>query len=219
MGHVFKTPQPKPYDMNSQDKRIFENTPVASPRQQKPFSIAHKVLIWVLLTSYFTYVVIWISPEGALKSNLLPFITPVMYGTGIAQSWSVFSPDVREANYHETALISFQDGLLKLYEFPRMQKLDYWERFRCEKYRKMFFDCMPWPDHQQFLPDFARYVAEANASDNNAPQTVALMHHNCRTPLPDPNHWVNRCDLPEHTRQTTYYFYHVHPAGQKEGAK
>lgn len=153
------------------------------------------------------------SPEGPLKSAILPFISPIIAATGIGQSWSVFSPDVREANYHETALIAFDDGLLKLYEFPRMQKLDYLERFRCEKFRKIFFDCMPWPEYKQFLPDFAQWVADSNQRANNQVQMVSLIHNHCRTPQPDPEHWVNRCDLPEHNNQTTYFVY----CPQREG--
>ncbi len=204
-----------PSSSDSQTKPAPVQEIIVSRRTQEPFSLFHKLAIWILLTSYFGYVLIWISPEGPLKSYLLPLISPVIYATGIGQSWSVFSPDVREANYHETALISFENGLLKLYEFPRMQKLDYLKRFRDEKYRKMFFDCMPWPDHQQFLPDFARSVANANACIGNPPQTVSLIHHHCRTPQPDPEHWINRCDLPEHTALTVYYYYYVRPASEK----
>ena len=149
----------------------------------------------------------WISPEGPLKAAILPYISPIVAATGIGQSWSVFSPDVREANYHETALITYKDGLLKLYEFPRMQKLDYLKRFRDEKFRKLFFDCMPWPEYKQFLPDFAQYVADCNESPSNPPQMISLIHHNCRTPEPDPDHWISRSDLPEHTVQHTYYVY------------
>lgn len=200
---------------DSQTKQIsFNEAAVLSP-QQKPFSLIHKLGIWILLSGYFFCVVSWISPEGTLKAILLPAISPIIYATGIGQSWSVFSPDVREANYHETALISFKDGLLKLYEFPRMQKLSYWERFRDEKYRKLFFDCMPWPDHQQFLPDFSKYVADANANIHNPPQMVSLIHHHCRTPQPDSEHWVNRSDLPEHTGLTNYYVYYVRPESGK----
>jgi hypothetical protein len=202
-------------NLNSTVKPMSAQEAIIFPPRQESFSLVRKLAIWVLLSSYFICVLIWISPEGTLKSVLLPFITPIAQATGICQSWSVFSPDVREANYHETALISFKDGLLKLYEFPRMQKLSIWERFRREKYRKMFFDCMPWPDHQQFLPDFAQYVADANSSISNPPEMVSFIHHHCRTPQPEPQHWVNRSDLPEHTGQTTYYVYYVRQKGSQ----
>jgi hypothetical protein len=88
-----------------------------------------------------------------------------------------------------------------------MQKMNYWERFRSEKLRKMFFDCMPWPDYGQFLPDFARFMIDGNQWPGNSPQMVSLIHNHCPTPQPDPDHWIKRCDLPEHTEQTTYYVY------------
>ena len=196
---------------NSDDiKRMSLKEAGASSLTQPPFSPLHKVAIWAVLSAYFLFVFIWDSPPGPLKTVLTPLIAPFIEATSIGQGWSVFSPDVREQNYHETALITFQDGLQKLYEFPRMQKLDHWERFRSEKFRKMFYDCMPWPDHQQFLPDFAKFIVEANTWPGNSPHTVAFLHHSCLTPQPEKGPWINRCDLPEHTRQLTYYFYHVH---------
>ena len=191
------------------DKKMSLKEAEGTSRKQAPFGIGHKVAIWLVLSTYFLCVLIWDSPPGALKSNLIPLMAPLMEATSIGQGWSVFSPDVREANYHETALITFQDGLQKLYEFPRMQKLGYWERFRSEKFRKMFFDCMPWPNFQQFLPDFAKFVAEANEWPGNSPYTVALIHHSIRMPEPEKGPWVNRSDWPEHTHQLTYYVYQV----------
>jgi hypothetical protein len=176
-------------------------------RKQPPFSIGHKVILYVVLSTYFLCIFIWDSPPGPLKTILIPFISPLIEATSTGQGWSVFSPEVREQNYHETALITFQDGLQKLYEFPRMQKLDYGQRFRSEKFRKMFFDCMPWPAFQQFLPDFAKFVTDANEWPGNSPRTVCLIHHSCKTPQPEQGPWINRSDLPEHTHMLTYYFY------------
>ncbi len=187
-------------------KMSMEEAASCSPPPQG-FSVPHMLAIWLVLSTYFICIFVWDSPPGPLRDILVPIVSPIIEGASIGQGWSVFSPDVREANYHETALITFKDGLQKLYEFPRMQKLGYWERFRSEKYRKMFFDCMPWPDFQQFLPDFAQFVVDANEWPDNPPVVVSLFHHNCRTPQPDQGVWVDRSDLPEHTRQVTYYIY------------
>jgi hypothetical protein len=177
--------------------------------KQSPLTLARKLAICALVFGYFALIITWINPIGPLQTTLMPTITPIIHTFGIGQSWSVFSPDVREANYHETALISFDDGLLKLYEFPRMQKLGLIERFRSEKFRKVFYDCMPWPDFKQFLPDFAKYIARANSCPANQPDFVALIHHSCRTPSPENEPWVNRSDLPEHTIHFAYYVYKV----------
>lgn len=173
----------------------------------KTLSMQQKIVIWALLSTYFICVLTWDSPPGPIREMLIPAIAPIMEATSIGQGWSVFAPDVREANYHETALITFKDGLQKLYEFPRMQKLDLATRFRREKFRKMFFDCMPWPDNQQFLPDFAKFIVDANTWPGNSPATVALFHHSCKTPQPEQGPWINRSDLPEHTHLLTYYHY------------
>jgi hypothetical protein len=177
--------------------------------KQRTLSLTRRLAIGAMLFTYFALVIIWINPNGPLPTVLMPTITPIIHTFGIGQSWSVFSPDVRESNYHETALICFDDGLLKLYEFPRMQKMNYLERFRSEKFRKLFYDCMPWPDFKQFLPEFGKYVASANYCAANPPDFVALIHHSCRTPSPEVEPWIKRSDLPEHTFQTTYYLYKV----------
>src|ERR1700677_1715516 len=119
---------------------------LTAPPLKIPFSKYTKLTVWALLLTYFVSVFIWISPEGPFKEAMLYFIKPLIGATSIGQSWAVFAPEVRDDNYHETALICFEDGSVKIYEFPRMEKLDYLQRFRREKFRKMFLDCMPWPD-------------------------------------------------------------------------
>ncbi len=184
---------------------------LTAPALEKPFGKYNKLSVWVLLLTYFLSVFIWISPEGAFKNAMLYYIKPLIGATSIGQSWSVFAPGVRDSNYHETALICFEDGSSKLYEFPRMEKLNYWLRFRREKYRKMFLDCMPWPDFSLFLPEFARYIARSNACPGNEPVMVTLVHNWCPMPPADPEHWVQRDQLPEHIMQTPLYVYRVQP--------
>jgi hypothetical protein len=171
----------------------------------------NKIAVWTLLLTYFFSISVWISPEGPLKNALVYYARPLISATGIGQSWSVFAPEVRNTNYHETALIYFRDGSVKLYEFPRMEKLDYLKRFRREKFRKMFCDCMPWAPYTQFQPDFASFVARCNTNPTNEPVVVTLVHNWRSMPAPDPQHWVNRNDLPEHTNQTPLYVYYVQP--------
>src|ERR1700677_4307086 len=95
--------------MSSQEAEAFS-------RGQAPFSVVHKLAIWTVLSTYFICVLTWDSPPGPLRSRLIPLMAPLIEATSIGQGWSVFSPDVREVNYHETALIRFKDGLQKLYE-------------------------------------------------------------------------------------------------------
>jgi len=179
--------------------------------KEKHIGKYNKLAVCTLLFAYFFFVFIWVSPEGPCKDAILYWIKPFGEATSICQSWSVFSPEVRNSNYHETALIYFQDGSVKLYEFPRMEKLDYLTRFRREKFRKMFCDCMPWSPYTQFQSDFARFVARANTCPSNEPMMVTLVHNWRLMPPADPDHWVNRSDLPEHTNQTPLYIYHVQP--------
>jgi hypothetical protein len=179
--------------------------------EQESLTLKHRTSLFLLIAAYFFTVLVWVSPEGRFKDRMLRYLRPVAQATGIAQSWELFCPEPREINFHETAIINFQDGTAKIYEFPRMQKMDYVERFRHEKLRKMFYDCMPWPSFAQFLPDFAKFIARANANPNNEPVLITFVHHTRPMPAPDPTHWVKRDDLPEHIIQTPYFIYKVQP--------
>jgi len=188
----------------------FAEAKLTGPEQES-FTLKHRISLVLLICAYFFSVLIWISPDGRFKDRMLRFIRPVAVATGICQSWELFCPEPREVNFHETAIINFQDGTAKVYEFPRMQKMDYLERFRREKLRKMFYDCMPWPSFSQFLPDFAKFIARANANPNNEPVLITFVHHTRQMPAPDPNYWIKRDDLPEHIFQTPYFIYKVQP--------
>lgn len=121
----------------------------------------------------------------------------------------------REINYHETAVISFQDGSLKLYEFPRLEKLKYFQRVRQAKYRTIFSEHLPWPGFVEFLPDFARFLACANWQEGNPASMVSFIHNWSYIPTPNGQNWVEYNQLPEHTNQTTYFVYSCEPKDTK----
>ena len=153
------------------------------------------------------------SNPGPLKIALLDLITPVATPLSLLQSWAGFNQ--RETNYHETAVISFQDGSLKLYEFPRIQKLKYLKGISSEQYRKVFYDYMPWAGYQNFLPDFAEFLIHANEENYNQPTMVSLMHSWCYIPPPNVDNWCAPNNLPEHTNQRTYFVYASVPKDNK----
>lgn len=172
---------------------------------QKSFSTKYKTAIIAGLLIYFFSISVWIAKPGPLKTSLLSLVTPLSTPLSIFQSWA--NANTREANYHETAVITFQDGSLKLYEFPRLQKLRYFKRFRQAKYRTIFSENMPWADCLDFLPDLSRFLACANWQEDNQPTMISLIHNWCYIPPPNPQSWVERKNLPEHTNQTTYFVY------------
>jgi hypothetical protein len=172
---------------------------------EEPLSPIGKITVIVLLLIYFSFITIWISKTGPFRSVIIQRFRPLLTPFLVYQSWA--NPIPRTVNYHETAVIRFNDGSLKLYEFPRLDKLNFFARLRSEKYSTIFQHCMPWPAYIDFLPDFARFIARANSDPKNQPTMINLIHNWCYTPPAESDHWVRQDRLPEHTNQTTYFIY------------
>lgn len=105
-------------------------------------------------------------------------------------------------------MITFADGSIKNYEFPRPQKMGQIEKFQHEKLRKLFLEYMPFPSGTQFLPDFARFVARTNADPKNPPVQIAIVFSYVDTPPPNSSNGY-RDYLPEHVYKHTLFNYRV----------
>jgi len=182
---------------------------------RKPLNEMEKVVVSIFLLFFLIVVGAWLLDEEYItfKEPIVNYTKPIMGSLGWVQYWGLFSPQVREMNYHSTAVIEFADGTSKIYEFPNtnINQKDYFSHFGGEKKRKLFGDCMPWPGYSQFLPDIARFIARANDDKSNPPRVVTVLWHKANTPTPDPKHWIYRDNLPHHTTQTVTFIYKVTP--------
>ncbi|MBL8081631.1 MAG: hypothetical protein JNN26_03380 [Candidatus Obscuribacter sp.] len=134
---------------------------------------------------------------------------------GIRQFWRLFGPDVRTYNFYTLVLIEFADGTIKLRELPRMEKLSVWQRFVHEKERNVFVQTLPGPPNKIFYPSVARYLARANFDRNlpeNPPRTISFYFLYQDMPLPLPDKWVYRDNLPLLTRKNLHFVYQVMPS-------
>lgn len=168
-----------------------------------------KVIVSSFIAIYFTSVIIWLFAEIPFQDKLAPYSHWINIADGGVQHWSLFSPSVRHVIYHETAIVSFKDGTMKLYEFPRMEKMNHWEKFKHEKLRKLFGDCIPWPGYEAFLPSVARYLAASNQDGNNQPAMITMVFNSASNPPPDPDNWNYRDRLPFHTDKLVTFLYAV----------
>src|SRR6201996_6321113 len=83
---------------------------------------------------------------------------PYMRWSGLFQSWDMFAPDPQSLNSHLKAVVITRDRHIKVWTFPRMEDLSYWQRFRHERDRK-FAEVLPQPQFAPLWPDVARHVA------------------------------------------------------------
>ena len=182
---------------------------------ERPLTDGEKTGVSLFIIFFLVVVGAWLLDEDyiSFKYNITEYTKPAMATLGWVQHWSLFSPYVRDVNYHSTALIEFTDGTSKLYEFPRtnIDQKDLLSHFGGEKKRKLFGDNMPWPGYSQFFPSIARYIARSNYDAANPPKLVTVFWHQVNTPPPDPKHWVFRDQLPQHIYQSVNFVYKVEP--------
>lgn len=166
----------------------------------------YKVCISVFCASYLASTVVSLCPQSPIQHKLETVYKPIYDFCGFTQSWNLFGPELRQINFHGTAVITYADGTSEFWEVPRMNKLSYWERFRREKWRKWGDDTMLWPNYSALWPDLARFIAREHNEDNeNPPCQISLSLHWIEIPPPV----CPRNSLPEHTKFHTFFVYQV----------
>ena len=133
-------------------------------------------LILMFLFWHFSGVLLWLSPDGPLKANLIPPFIGYLNFFGLWQGWSVFEHP-RTYNEYATALITYQDGSQKIWEFPRMEKMGLIEKMFKEGYRRWANDCICDVNDSYLWPDATRYIARINRRTGNNPVSVSLIRH------------------------------------------
>jgi hypothetical protein len=187
------------------------------PSQKSIYSAGRRIAISLFILTYLTLVEIWVGPtSGYIGDKLQNIIRPVVVFSGLDQQWTLFSPVIRNINFHSTAVITFQDGSTKLYEWPRMEKLSFFDRWRFEKMRKFMNDCMPWPEYRDFWPALARFLTRANLNPKNQPTYVSLAYNFVE--IPTFGNWTDRYHLPEHIHRVNWFVYKVIPKDLQTGA-
>ena len=133
------------------------------------------------------------------------------YFFGMRQAWRLFGPELREYNLYTTVITDFQDGTMRLTEFPRMEKMSLLDRFIHEKKRSIFNQFLPTPKNIIYYPSVARYYVQAFADRDNQPSWISFVVSGHATPPPDSAHWVYRDQLPLNTYKTLHFNYPVMP--------
>ena len=86
-------------------------------------------------------------------------------------------------NFNLKAEITYQNGFVRTWTFPRMEKLGYWERFQKERYRK-WRERVRMDMYSMVWDDTARYVARLNDTPTNHPVQVSLIREWQPIPMP-----------------------------------
>jgi hypothetical protein len=177
-------------------------------------------LISLFIIAYFFCSAAWrwltapggLGPSGAVPTRLKHWLTPITTLSGLEQCWAFFSPNIDSENSYTLIVVTLQNGLLKLVELPRLEKLNLLQKFEKEKYRKLFNDNMPKSAYASIRPDIARFYSRANSEPHNKPLRAAFFL--ISTPIPPPD--LPATDKPaaisgQHMPVEKYFVYGVSP--------
>lgn len=181
--------------------------------ETKKLPAAYRVGVYLFAVTYFSIAISTLLPKSPLQTRLSALFSPITHAFNLTQNWKLFSPDLREINFCSEAVVEFADGTTKLYEFPRLEKMDGFSRYRRQKLCKLFQDAMPWPDFSVFWPDVGRFLARANNDAANPPVQVSLSYN--WISVGDIKHFEKQSDLKEPARRVTYFIYRVRPEDLK----
>jgi len=144
------------------------------PQRIYKWSVNAFVIIYVFVLT------LWLLYPTPLRTALLtPFSTTVVY-MGLWQGWGVFSPNIRRTDITLGANITYNDGTVYAWAFPRIDKCGLVEKMYVERYRKFGYDHANWDDHSYMWNDFARYVGRVNKRNGKKIVSIELFKAWCK---------------------------------------
>jgi len=141
-----------------------------------------RIIISLIIVSYFAIVFIQVMPNSGFRDRARAFVDPVIVLFGLRQRWNLFSPDIRQLNQFATCLITFDDGAVKLYEWPENRKFSFHEEIQRNQMRKFVIDGVVEPQYQHYWPCTAQFIARANSDTKNPPVWVELFFNGINIP-------------------------------------
>ena len=125
----------------------------------------------------------WLPYLNDKHLKALPPISVYLNVTGFWQYWDMFSPDPAQIDNWGDAFITYKNGTVKRYQYPRMFLLPIPDKYLTERYRK-FFEHAGAKDYSFLWPTFALRIAQLNDNPKNPPVEVKLHLHALRILAP-----------------------------------
>jgi hypothetical protein len=169
----------------------------------------YKTVVSVAVLAYVFAVGVYLFPESPARTKLVAPMRGVIDYAGLWQSYVVFSPNPRTINVDVTAEISFSDGSMVTWHYPRMDQLNQIERIVKERYRKYGLEHLNNDKEAMLRKDFARYLARQYKAEDKLPTQVKLIRH--WAGIPAPALGMGK-PLPPHLNHFTFYTYSVKPS-------
>lgn len=105
------------------------------------------------------------------------FVKHYLIWSGTWQYWDMFSPNPSNRDIWIDAVVTYDNGEVLRYRYPRMYELNLFEKYLKERYRKYLERSEP-EDFAWVWPTFAQRIAlEATRDKHNLPKTVLLRRY------------------------------------------
>lgn len=107
----------------------------------------------------------------------LPPLQTYLFVTGFWQYWDMFAPDPAQMDKWCDAEVTYKDGTVRRYQYPRMFLLSIPMKYVKERYRK-FYERADQENYVYLWAPFAQRIALVNYHDpKNPPVQVRLFRH------------------------------------------
>jgi hypothetical protein len=117
-----------------------------------------RIAISVFILFHLIVILCWALPvDSAPVLRVRQITRPYMVWIGLFQSWDTFAPNPKGINATLEAVAITESHRQKVWVFPRMEQLSYWQRYREERYRK-FAEVLPQPQLAPMWPDVAQHL-------------------------------------------------------------
>ncbi len=143
--------------------------------------MAQRVKRWVLnafIVTHIFAILVWSLPtEMKFKVPVNLFFEPYFSLTGLWQGWDMFAPNPRNLQIRMDVKVTFRDQSEKVWDFPRMETLGFYERFQKERFRKWAHDNVRLDTSSRLWPATADYIARQFEDKKNPVVHMEFRRH------------------------------------------
>ena len=175
-------------------------------KPQSPVSTTRMGLLRILIHCFVGFhliaIMCWTLTSGLSKAPLSKMVRDKLEGyivpLGLGQQWNMFAPHPPLSNDYLEAEVTFADGAVATWRFPRMEELGYFDRYRRERHRKWTTESvLAWGKSMPVVAEAAaRFAAWQVERPGSPPRKVELVRYSS-----DIAHWRTR-PLPPHSQRS-----------------
>lgn len=143
---------------------------------QRAWHAARVPIISLFVLFHTAALVLWITPPFPLYWSILPLVQPYVRYFGFWNQWQMFAHPKTWTMYL-TANVTVADGRVIVWNFPRMEKMDYVERAVKGHYREWAHEYVNEDAYPLVRPEACIFIARDVHNATTQPVSVQLVRH------------------------------------------